>query len=103
MAQIGNYLGPGILSQSAAGIGQASGQQVDLRFWVDISGVYDTSIQPYAVNAQGGLVKVGALYGGVGRPGRLRVAPVEASQAWLKLFRRFLSLPEQFRLRRVQS
>lgn len=63
MAQFGGYLGPGILSRGAGDIGQRSGQQVDLRFFVDVSGVYDNGIQPFALDAQGNLLKVSGLYG----------------------------------------
>lgn len=63
MAQIGGYLGPGVMSTGAGTIGQRSGEQVDLRFYATVSGVYDTGLTPYAVNSQGQLVTVGGLYG----------------------------------------
>lgn len=62
-AQVGGYLGPGVLSSGAGTIGTRSGQQVDLRFYADISGVYDTGLQPYAVDSKGNLISVGGLYG----------------------------------------
>lgn len=48
--QIGNYLGPGVLSRGAGDIGTRSGAQVDLRYYFDVSGVYDTGLQPFAVD-----------------------------------------------------
>ncbi len=51
------------MSNGAGTIGQRSGQQVDLRFYADISGVYDNGIQPYALNSQGGLLTLNGLYG----------------------------------------
>ncbi len=63
MAQFGGYLGPGILSRGSGDIGQRGGQQVDLRFFIDVTGVYDSNVQPFALNSQGGLLKVNGLYG----------------------------------------
>jgi hypothetical protein len=60
---VGGYLGPGVLSNGAGSIGNRGGQQVDLRYYVDASAVYDTGLQPYAVNAQGDLVIINGLYG----------------------------------------
>jgi hypothetical protein len=62
-AQPGSYLGPGILSRGAGDIGNRSGSQVDLRFYADVTGVYDTGIQPYSVDSKGNLVTVNGLYG----------------------------------------
>lgn len=63
MAQIGDYLGPGILSPGAGTIGTRSGQQVDLRFFATLQGVYDNGLIPFATNSQGQLLNVGGLYG----------------------------------------
>ena len=63
MAQFGGYLGPGILSRGSGDIGQRAGQQVDLRFFVDVTGIYDSSLQPFSLNSQGGLLRVNGLYG----------------------------------------
>ncbi|HML15860.1 MAG TPA: hypothetical protein VK419_02495 [Bryobacteraceae bacterium] len=62
-AQVGGYLGPGVLSSGAGTIGTRSGQQVDLRFFADVSGVYDTGYQPYEVDSKGNLVTINGLYG----------------------------------------
>ncbi|SRR5579885_56213 len=62
-AQLSNYLGPGILTRGAGDIGTRSGQEVDLRFYVDVSGIYDNGIQPLAVDSKGNLVQVNGLYG----------------------------------------
>ncbi len=61
--QIGSYLGPGVLSGGAGDIGTRSGAQVDLRYYFDVTGVYDTGLQPFAVNSKGDLVQVNGLYG----------------------------------------
>jgi len=61
--QIGSYLGPGVLSRGAGDIGTRSGQQVDLRFYFDVTAVYDTGIQPFSVDAKGNLVQINGLYG----------------------------------------
>jgi len=62
-AQISDYLGPGILSRGAGDIGTRAGQDVDLRFFVSANGIYDTGIQPFAVDTTGHLATVGGLYG----------------------------------------
>jgi len=62
-AQISDYLGPGILSRGAGDIGTRAGQDVDLRFFVNVNGIYDTGLQPFSVDGTGQLAKVGALYG----------------------------------------
>jgi hypothetical protein len=64
LAQIGGgYLGPGVLSSGASGVGNRSGQQVDLRFFAGVNGVYDSSLSPTSVNANGTLTTVNGLYG----------------------------------------
>jgi hypothetical protein len=63
MAQVGSYLGPGVLSPGAGSIGERSGSAVDLRFFADVTGVYDNGIQPFAVNSKGDLVTINGLYG----------------------------------------
>jgi hypothetical protein len=61
--QIGSYLGPGVLSGGAGDIGTRSGAQVDLRYYFDVEGTYDTGLQPFAVNSKGDLVQINGLYG----------------------------------------
>jgi hypothetical protein len=64
LAQLGGgYLGPAILSSGASGIGNRSGQQMDLRFYAGVNGIYDSSVQPVAINSQGQLVTINGLYG----------------------------------------
>lgn len=64
LAQLGGgYLGPAVLSSGASGVGNRSGQMVDLRFYAGVNGVYDSSLEPVAVNSQGQLVTVGGAYG----------------------------------------
>jgi len=59
----GGYLGPGVLSSGATGIGNRSGQQVDLRFYGGVDGFYDSSVQPVAVDSKGNLVTLSGLEG----------------------------------------
>jgi len=63
MAQFGGYSGPGVMSNGAGTIGQRSGEQLDLRFYADVMGIYDNGLQPFSVNPQGQLVTVNGLYG----------------------------------------
>lgn len=63
MAQVGSYLGPGVLTPGAGNIGQRSGADVDLRFYVDAMGVYDNGIEPFETNSKGELVTLNGLYG----------------------------------------
>src|SRR5438477_7585737 len=62
-AQVGDYLGPGVLSRGAGDIGTRSGQDVDLRFFASATGIYDTGILPYSVDGNGKLITVGGVYG----------------------------------------
>jgi hypothetical protein len=62
-AQLSNYLGPGILTGGADNIGSRSGEQVDLRFYAGVNGVYDNGLEPVAVDSKGNLVQIGGLYG----------------------------------------
>ena len=63
MAQLSDYLGPGILTQGAGDIGTRAGQPVALRLFANVSAVYDTGLQPLALNSSGNLLQVNALYG----------------------------------------
>ena len=44
-------------------MGNRSGQQMDLRFFAGVNGVYDSSQQPVALDSSGKLVTIGGLYG----------------------------------------
>jgi hypothetical protein len=59
----GGYLGPAILSSGATGVGNRSGQQMDLRFFAGVSGVYDSSQQPAALDSKGNLIVLNGLEG----------------------------------------
>lgn len=63
MAQVGSYLGPGILSNGAGDIGQRSGAPVDLRLYADVEGVYDNGLQPFQLGPNGQLETINGLYG----------------------------------------
>jgi hypothetical protein len=58
------FQGPGILTRDAGGVGRRSGQDVDLRVFGSVMGVYDNGIIPFAVDADGRLAQPGALAGG---------------------------------------
>ena len=62
-AQFTNYLGPGILTRGASDIGTRAGQDVNLRFYVSATGIYDNGIQPYGVDANGKLPVINGLWG----------------------------------------
>jgi hypothetical protein len=62
-AQFTNYLGPGILTRGAGDIGTRAGQDVDLRFFVSATAIYDTGLQPYSVDGAGKLATVDGLWG----------------------------------------
>jgi hypothetical protein len=58
-----NYMGPGVASLGAGDIGMRSGEQLDLRFYAGVSGVVDTNLQPFTLDAQGNLLRIHNLYG----------------------------------------
>jgi hypothetical protein len=60
---LSTYQGPGVLSPGVGGIGIRSGEQVDLRVWGGVSGVYDTFTQPVSTDSKGQLINVHDLYG----------------------------------------
>lgn len=62
-AQVGSYLGPGVLSRGAGDIGTRAGQDVDLRLFGSATAIYDNGILPYSVDGDGKLVTVGGVYG----------------------------------------
>jgi hypothetical protein len=51
------------LSRGTGAIGQRSGQDVDLRYFANATGVYDTGMTPLALTSEGSLVKPGGLVG----------------------------------------
>jgi len=60
---LSDYQGPGVLSSGVGNIGIRSGEQVDLRYYAGISGSVDTNLQPFALDAQGNLLRIHNLYG----------------------------------------
>ena len=62
-AQVTNYLGPGILTRGASDIGTRAGQDVDLRFFINATGIFDNGLEPYSVTPTGKLVTVNGLWG----------------------------------------
>lgn len=64
LAQVDNYLGPGILSRGANRIGTGGGsEQLDMRFFASVAGFYDNGIQPVSVDSNGKLVQSKGLTG----------------------------------------
>jgi hypothetical protein len=57
------YQGPGISSPGVGDIGTRSGEQVDLRYYFGVSGIVDSTIAPFATDAQGNLLHIPYLYG----------------------------------------
>ena len=62
-AQLSNYLGPGVMTGGVQNIGMRAGEQVDLRFFAGVNGIYDNGLLPAAVNSNGKLVPINGLYG----------------------------------------
>ncbi len=62
-AQLGDYLGPGILTQGAGQIGTRAGQPVAIRFFANVAAVYDNGIQPLGLSSTGNLAQINGLYG----------------------------------------
>lgn len=60
---LSSYLGPGVLTNGAGAIGNPGGEQVDLRYYIDVNAIYDNGIQPVSVNSDGKLTQVPALEG----------------------------------------
>jgi hypothetical protein len=68
-AQVGDYLGPSIMSQGASNVGTRGGQTVDLRFFANVDAIYDTGLVPLATDTTGKLVNPGGLFGVEGQVG----------------------------------
>jgi hypothetical protein len=62
-AQTGSYSGLGVLSSGAGNIGAHSGEQLDVRFYASVDGVYDTGVQPFSLTSNGKLTQVNGLIG----------------------------------------
>ena len=59
----GNYQGPGISSPGVGDIGRRSGEQVDLRYYLGVSGVVDSTLVPFSTDSKGNLMHIPYLYG----------------------------------------
>ena len=59
----GSYQGPGISSPGVGSIGSRSGEQVDLRYYLGVSGVADSSLALFVTDSKGNLLRVPQLYG----------------------------------------
>ena len=62
-AQVGSYLGPGVLSRGSGTVGTRGGKQVNMRFGATVTGFYDTGLTPLIVDQSGSLVLPGGTYG----------------------------------------
>ena len=60
---LSSYQGPGISSPGVGSIGSRSGEQLDLRYYVGVSGVIDSTLVPFATDSQGNLIHIPYLYG----------------------------------------
>ena len=79
-AQLGDYLGPGVMTGGVGTIGTRGGEQVDLRFYAGINGIYDTGIQPVEVDSKGNLIQLKGLAGVEGVIGAYGVHSWRTSQ-----------------------
>ena len=59
----GTYQGPGISSPGVGNIGSRSGEQVNLRYYVGVSGVADSTTAPFGADSKGNLIRIPYLYG----------------------------------------
>jgi hypothetical protein len=69
---VGTFTGPSVLTQGANTIGRRSGQDIDLRLYGSVDGIYDNGLIPLATR-DGALVRPEGLYGveaGLGAYGR---------------------------------
>jgi hypothetical protein len=55
--------GPALLSRDRSLISKRSGKLLDIRFYGEIMGIYDSGLTPVTVNTQGNIVDLGADYG----------------------------------------
>ena len=60
---LSSYQGPGVSSPGVGDIGTRSGEQVDLRIWGGVTGIYDTFLQPVSTDSKGNLISIRDLYG----------------------------------------
>jgi hypothetical protein len=57
------YQGPAILSRDKSLLGDTGGKLFDLRYYAEVTGIYDSGLTPFTTNAQGNLINIGAAYG----------------------------------------
>ena len=79
----GSYQGPGISSPGVGSIGSRSGEQVNLRYYLGVSGVADSTIAPFGSDSSGNLVRIPYLYGIEGNVGVYGVHNWKRSQLGL--------------------
>ena len=60
---LSNYQGPGISSPGVGNVGSRSGEQLDLRYYLGVSGIVDSSIVPFVTDSKGNLIHIPYLYG----------------------------------------
>jgi hypothetical protein len=57
------YQAPSTLSRDKSLIGEHGGELLDLRYYFEVSGVYDSGLATLTTNSQGNAINVGAAYG----------------------------------------
>lgn len=62
-ADQGSYQGPGISSPGVGDIGRRSGEQVELRYYLGVSGIADSTLAPFVTDSKGNLIHIPYLYG----------------------------------------
>jgi len=80
---LSDYLGPGILTRGAGNIGTRSGEQVSLRLFAGVNGIYDNGIEPLSVSSKGTLTQVKGLEGVEGNVGAYGVHSWKQAQLGL--------------------
>ncbi|HSR09658.1 MAG TPA: hypothetical protein VLM42_21180 [Bryobacteraceae bacterium] len=60
---LSSYQGPGVVNLGAGDVGMRSGEQVNLRYYAGVSGIVDTNLQPFELDAHGNLLRIHNLYG----------------------------------------
>lgn len=86
---------PSGIGTSQNGAGTRSGQDVSLRYYGSIGGVYDSGLVPFAADAQGNLVRVPGIYGMEARLGAYGVRNWRHAQLGLDYAGAFRHYPER--------
>ncbi len=85
----------GGVTRSAGDVGSRSGQQLNVRYYAGIGGVYDDGQVPFATDAQGNLFRVPGIYGVEARAGAFGVHRWRRSQLGIDYAGAFRHYPER--------